>query len=67
MSSACLMLPQIYNCDDPACYRDLTRLMGLLYLTGSVADVSKVPAVQQKRAEDDNPKFFNYKCACHHT
>jgi len=54
---------EVYNCDDPGCYSDLSRLRGLKYLTWE--DDSKVTSLE---ADSGHPysgpahqKFMNYK------
>ena len=50
---------ELYNAEDPGCYRDLAKLCGLHYITGSSRDVVRVaPKVEQQSQE---PKFWNFE------
>ncbi len=53
---------EIYNCGDVNTYRDLARMMGVGYLTGEAADVTRlVPQVPVREQSKPNPKFWNYQ------
>lgn len=53
---------EIYNCEDPNCYRDLARLRGVKYLTW---ENSELVETVEKEVHPDvggaHPKFANYR------
>ncbi|XP_031561885.1 EGF domain-specific O-linked N-acetylglucosamine transferase-like [Actinia tenebrosa] len=55
------LLFELYNCEDPNCYRDLARLRGLSYLTWEKKDkvVEKTEELHPRYPE--HPKFRNYE------
>lgn len=52
---------EVYNCEDPTCYRDLARLRGVYYVTWE--DESKMEAEDEGHHPDGggHKKFTNYK------
>lgn len=55
------VLFELYNCDDPNCYKDLAHLRGLKYLTWSKEDKVIAEEVDQGRQSGAHKKFTNYK------
>ena len=54
---------ELYNCEDPACYRDLTRLRGLGYTTHHWAGGTKM-RTEEAGSSYRGPahkKFLNYE------
>lgn len=49
---------ELYNCEDPNCYKDLARLRGVNYMTWD--NSSKLEAITTDY-KDDHEKFKNYK------
>lgn len=49
---------ELYNCEDPNCYKDLARLRGVNYITWE--NSSKLEAISSDY-KDDHEKFKNYK------
>lgn len=50
---------ELYNCEDPNCYKDLARLRGVNYITWE--DESKLEAFDTSYGDDQHLKFKNYK------
>jgi EGF domain-specific O-GlcNAc transferase len=50
---------ELYNCEDPNCYKDLARLRGVNYITWE--DDSKLEAIDAGYGDDKHQKFKNYK------
>lgn len=53
---------EIYNCEDPNCYRDLARLRGVNYVTWENLDlVETVEMMAHPDVGGAHPKFANYR------
>ena len=50
---------ELYNAEDPGCYRDLAKLCGLHYVTGSSQDVVRVAPQVERQSQE--PKFWNFE------
>lgn len=51
---------ELYNCDDPSCYRDLARLRGTNYITWENTDKLIQENEGQHPDGGSHPKFTNY-------
>lgn len=50
---------ELYNCEDPNCYKDLSRLRGVNYVTWE--DSSLMESIDTDYQQGDHEKFKNFK------
>lgn len=50
---------ELYNCEDPNCYKDLARLRGVNYVTWQ--NSSLIESVDAGYEDGDHEKFKNYR------
>lgn len=50
---------ELYNCEDTSCYKDLSRLRGIHYLTWK--NITLLESVETDYVEGDHPKFKNFR------
>lgn len=55
------VLFELYNCDDPNCYKDLAHLRGLKYMTWSKKDKMYAEEIGQSKESGAHEKFTNYR------
>lgn len=50
---------ELYNCEDPNCYKDLSRLRGVNYVTWE--NESLLESIETDYKDGDHPKFKNFR------